>query len=368
MNEISIEWLKLLLLASIFIGAWLGINLGFYRTGNRSANRLLMGFVLCQLLPPINVYSQMAFGTVDWCWTITTNLTWLYGPFLLAFIQNLRGKALSPRTLLLHLAPFLVSLAWRFTPWGATSTLLAFPLFATLFAYLGYCSWIAIRCRHEITNAVGEHKTSHYYWILYLLGGLICLMLVDVFLISQLVWGQGVQKTYWQFWVACISLYLQGIALFSLVRPKVFFNDCLVIGQKLVATVKEPSQEYHELNHELATHLACTLEALMKKERPYRDNDLTLTKLGALLELNKHQTSELLNTHLKQSFYDYINKYRVAESMRLLQNEQSNLPVLDIAFEAGFNNKSTFYRLFKQHTGFTPTQFRKQDHSQTITA
>jgi len=102
------------------------------------------------------------------------------------------------------------------------------------------------------------------------------------------------------------------------------------------------------------------LDRTVRSKRPYADPDLTLPKLAALLPASPHHLSQLLNQRLGTSFYDYVNRLRVEDVKRCLADPRcSEHSVLDIAFECGFNSKSAFNRIFKQHTSLSPTQFRQ---------
>ena len=319
----SPEWLKILLLASITIGIWLCINLFFYRTGNKTANRLLMAFVLMQLLPPINVYSQMAFGGMDWCWLLTSNLTWLYGPFLFAFLLSFKHQYLSNIQLIWHVSPFFIVLVYRiFFPIAEKDAgLLTLLLFTHVFSYLLYSVYWLLKNKKDMVRLVNIHKTSHYYWLLYLVIGLFILMLVDVMLISRLMWFSPMKHENWQLLVASISLYLHGVALFSLFRPKVFYNDCSIGYQRAISKLNGTDKDYRELNVDLAQQLALQLDELMYREKPYLKNELSLDDLAVMLQINKHQLSELLNVHLQKNFYDYINQYRIKYAIDLLKKK-----------------------------------------------
>ena len=66
------------------------------------------------------------------------------------------------------------------------------------------------------------------------------------------------------------------------------------------------------------------------------------------------------------SFNDYINNLRVEEVIRhfhLLKQKQYSL--LGIAFDAGFNSKSTFNRAFKRVTGLSPSQYLQHNDGST---
>jgi AraC-like DNA-binding protein len=64
---------------------------------------------------------------------------------------------------------------------------------------------------------------------------------------------------------------------------------------------------------------------------------------------------------LNKTFYDLVNGYRVEEAKRLLLDPKSkNNKILAIAFDSGFNSKTTFNTVFKKFTGFTPSDFKEQ--------
>ena len=56
------------------------------------------------------------------------------------------------------------------------------------------------------------------------------------------------------------------------------------------------------------------------------------------------------------SFVEYVLAYRINEAKRLLL--ETNLSVLNIAYESGFNSLRSFNRAFKQQSGITPTEYR----------
>jgi len=100
---------------------------------------------------------------------------------------------------------------------------------------------------------------------------------------------------------------------------------------------------------------------IMETDKPYLNSDLTLRELAGKLSMSTHNLSEILNTRLNQNFYDFINRYRVEEVKRkLAEKESENFSLIAIAFDSGFNSKSTFNTIFKKYTGTTPSQYRKQ--------
>lgn len=97
---------------------------------------------------------------------------------------------------------------------------------------------------------------------------------------------------------------------------------------------------------------------LVEEEKVYTDPELTLTQLARKMNTNASLLSKVINTCFQQNFNDFINYYRVQETIRLMQSDaHRHLNLLVIAYEAGFNSKSTFNRAFKKVTGKTPGDY-----------
>jgi AraC-like DNA-binding protein len=107
---------------------------------------------------------------------------------------------------------------------------------------------------------------------------------------------------------------------------------------------------------------------VMEEKKPYRRSLLTLQELADEMAISAHNLSEVINTQAGKNFYDFVNRYRVEEVMRRLQDPRSDhLTLLAIAAESGFNSKSTFNAFFRKTTGLTPSQYRAS-HAATTSA
>jgi AraC-like DNA-binding protein len=105
--------------------------------------------------------------------------------------------------------------------------------------------------------------------------------------------------------------------------------------------------------------LKIRLLALMNEGKIHLEEDLNLPKLAQRLSISTHDLSYLLNEGFGQSFFDFINTYRVAEAKQLLLSEKhTHLNMVGIAYAAGFNSKTTFYTTFKKMTQQSPTEFQ----------
>lgn len=99
----------------------------------------------------------------------------------------------------------------------------------------------------------------------------------------------------------------------------------------------------------------------MEHKQVYRNPDLELKQLEEITGIKSYYITEVINTLLGQNFYEFVNNYRIEEVKRKLMdpaNDQKT--VLSLAFESGFNSKSSFNRIFKIHSGKSPTHYRKE--------
>lgn len=103
------------------------------------------------------------------------------------------------------------------------------------------------------------------------------------------------------------------------------------------------------------------LEALMHTERVYREEGLTIAALAAKLGTPEYRLRRAINQRLGyRNFNAFLNRYRVNEvKQALVDIDQTAVPVLTLAMNAGFQSLGPFNRAFKAETGQTPTEFRK---------
>lgn len=98
---------------------------------------------------------------------------------------------------------------------------------------------------------------------------------------------------------------------------------------------------------------------LMEEEKIYRNPELTLGSLAARLEVNRVYLSQAVNGTMGCNFSSFVNEYRIKDAIRIISDKRSDRFSIDqIACEAGFNDRKTFYRVFLKFTGLSPTELR----------
>ncbi len=104
-------------------------------------------------------------------------------------------------------------------------------------------------------------------------------------------------------------------------------------------------------------------------DRVYRDGDLTIASLARQLEAPEYRVRDLINRRLHYgNFTRFVNSYRLKDAQASLADQsQASVPILTIAFDAGFASIGPFNRAFKLQTGLTPTEYRMRALAQRRT-
>lgn len=119
----------------------------------------------------------------------------------------------------------------------------------------------------------------------------------------------------------------------------------------------EADKQYRSsVTSNLAKEVLYNLNILMERGI-YKDATLSLGKLASELDISTHHLSQIINQQTQGNYFDLINQYRIQDAQQLLINTQ--MSIIDIAYEVGYNSKSSFYTEFKRRTQMTPNQFKK---------
>jgi AraC-like DNA-binding protein/Tfp pilus assembly protein PilF len=128
-----------------------------------------------------------------------------------------------------------------------------------------------------------------------------------------------------------------------------------------LALKNRPKYEKSNLSEEEADRYLKALLAHMEKAKPYLDMELTLGGLAGKLNIPAKSLSQVINEKLGKNFCDFVSQYRLeAAKQLLLTTDEAEWSMIDIAFEAGFNSKTSFNTLFKKHFGVKPSEFRRR--------
>ncbi|MFK8162176.1 MAG: helix-turn-helix domain-containing protein, partial [Lewinella sp.] len=134
-----------------------------------------------------------------------------------------------------------------------------------------------------------------------------------------------------------------------------------VLGDASLADTTERKYKKALLSTEEIDRYKQRLTQVMEEEGPYLRPDLSLRELAGRLDLPHNYLSQLLNEGFGQNFAEYVNMYRLsAFKTKVVDPAFQHLSLLGLAFESGFNSKTSFNTFFKKATGLTPAAYRKK--------
>lgn len=158
------------------------------------------------------------------------------------------------------------------------------------------------------------------------------------------------------FYFAGLTLFIFLLGFWGYKQGKVF-NYQHVFNDNKVQDVQSTEQN---VKNRIINEKALELKELMDKNQPFLNPTLTIFELAKLSGIQPHQLSRLINREFKCSFFEYINRYRVDLCKEKLSSAgYDEYTLLAIALECGFNSKSSFNRIFKEQTGSTPGEYKK---------
>ncbi len=141
-------------------------------------------------------------------------------------------------------------------------------------------------------------------------------------------------------------------------------KDHTLAGQPSIKNKYEKSS----LQKEVADKIHHDLKQLMQTEKIFKKEELSLDQLADMLDVHPNHLSQVINTYENKSFYDYVNTLRIEEFKSLvLLPENGRYTLLSLAFECGFNSKTSFNRNFKKITNLSPSAYLKEINIQLVT-
>ena len=145
--------------------------------------------------------------------------------------------------------------------------------------------------------------------------------------------------------------------LYRVLRQPLLYDSMLSYEREKSSPVTgDPARD----NAEALALFKC-LETLIADKYLYRKPRLAVDDIARETGLQIKDISWAINLGSGQNFNEYINRLRLSEVKQQLLSPQSAGSLLDLAFAAGFNSKSTFNAVFKRETGTTPSQFIKHN-------
>ena len=115
--------------------------------------------------------------------------------------------------------------------------------------------------------------------------------------------------------------------------------------------------------------VANRIEDLSREEETFKEKlqkyieknclkDISRSDAAKEFFMNESAFSRLFKDEFGESFIDYVSHIRIEKiKQKILDNDES---ITDLYEECGYKSKSQFFRVFRQHTGMTPLEYRKR--------
>jgi AraC-like DNA-binding protein len=123
---------------------------------------------------------------------------------------------------------------------------------------------------------------------------------------------------------------------------------------------------YRLKNDEIQTPISKPTQFLhvLRYLEQYHSIELTLSLLSNKFQWSERHLQRLFQHHTGQTFNRYIQSLRIQKSCEHLRNSQLKINL--IAEEIGYKDLDSFNAVFKRIMGMTPSSYRKQMGSKTI--
>lgn len=306
----------------------------FLITGRTIEFHSLLGVRFIQFLTPIFFYFSILFYTNPSFRFKISDLKFLVFPAV--FMICLVGIALGIGTFL-----------------GSLSVILI--LIQALF-YTGL-SYITIR-RHQrkIQQFSSNTEGIDLNWLEYII---LVLFMVNIIYVIYNLFYDPKSLNFFINTVFLLVIYLVGY--YSLKQKEIYPLEEKQREELISIDEDKDSEEVKRklISDEELFKIKTALENLMDAQKPYLDSELNLIRLAEMLSVSTHHLSYVINTGFGKNFFQYVNEFRVDHAKKLLKESNSKLSILGIAYESGFNSKTSFNTTFKKLTGQTPSEFRK---------
>lgn len=335
-------------LVAIIIGINFSLLLWFSKRTNQSANRFLSFALIVSdlwIARILGIDIGLAAIIPVWAW-VPFRFSLALGPLIYFYVLKITRPEFKLRFKdLLHFGPLLLELGAQLAS-EQLNPVLSVLAFISVTSYLYFSRRLIARFYQGLEfNEMSDRSRYQLRWLHRLLTvlGLLWLLWIP-FTAVHYHYQPGI-SVYFPLYLLLIGAII-WIAVVAHLRPEAAIKAQVPVSRSVPADLKQKR---------------IWLKRVLKENRYYLEPELSLSSLADELGLTTHELSRIINTAFKKSFNDFINEYRVAEVAQKMQDPAyDHLTLMGIAYDCGFNSQSTFHRAFKELTGKTPAEYKKE--------
>lgn len=357
----------------VFLFVFFSFFLFTYRKGNRKSKNLLALFFMTLGLSVAEVFlvSNGTYDAFPQFAFILNHLIFLYGPLLWLLTKSLTIADFSLKKIdFLHFIPFtLAALSSIFTfhirdiefkktflerandSDTITNILISGFVLLSICLYL-YFSFKAIKAyRLKIRQKVSNVDRINLGWLLHVLTGFAGILVFSILLQSiSIIFGES------DLLYVFLLILLFGMLIFIMSSIVKGLKNDVLFTEEIDERLEKTTAKSEEFDSEQLQRL----RNFMIKEQSFLDSKLSLKSLADQFSMSSRELSKLINNGTKQSFFDFVNSYRIKYAQQQMLNPtDEKITILEIMYASGFNSKSSFNTAFKKHTKMTPSEWKK---------
>jgi len=222
-------------------------------------------------------------------------------------------------------------------------------------AYIIWSIFLLRKHRKNILQRFSEIENVNLKWLQFLIYGL------------AIVWSVVIFTQNDEYIYAAVVVFVILTGFFGIQQIDIFKNRNTLADQEPDPAPENESKSDQTkyassgLTEDRSQALYEQLKTLLEQEQVYKQQELSVGELAEKLDTHPNYLSQVINEKTGKSFYDLINTYRIEDFKKVVLDPKSKkFTMLSLAYECGFNSKSSFNRYFKKATGLTPTQYIKE--------
>jgi AraC-like DNA-binding protein len=364
------KWFEYLLFSGVVQGIFLSIVLSRVSRSNKEANRVLSVLLL---LVSVILFSRIGLPKINYkisshLWGYPDSLAFLFGPLYYLYFKRLLFAEKVKKHFFLHYIPALIHFLWvssrnlRLSSEEIITLIQSgklFPIwvlvtFSLTFSYLIY--WIfsvSLIFRFKKYEVNVNSSRVPFVFSLVILAGILAGILTWFFWVIHFLFGIK------------ILVFTDSDAGWIIIPLLTYFIGYHAIVQSQVFKLSPGGQKGLPRVNDATSHkILNDLKKIMQEEKPYLKPELTLSQLASMIQTSSNNLSWIINTNYKCNFYDYINQYRVSAFIEKLRQGEHKLQTLEgIAYDSGFNSKTTFNKVFTKIMNDSPGNYVKHLNS-----
>ncbi|MBW6501500.1 MAG: helix-turn-helix domain-containing protein [Bacteroidales bacterium] len=319
------------------------------------------------------------FNRRPWLINLYIALLMLNGPFLYEYAKSLINPGYHLEiSIVRHFLPFILFIVFLLFLFptedflkylmnesekaeaGFSLLYLILPAFVAVSVPVYIFKSVTLLARHSkvVTDNFSSAEKRNLIWLrnLIVILGIVWILLVTIFFIHHILLLFSDEFCINGLFLT-LSVFIILTGYYGLNQPAIFTSEIILADSTRIE--KKQSYSGTPIKEEDLRKYLGDLDDYMATKKPYLDNQLTLYQLAGASGIPPHVLSRIINEHHGKNFFDFINNYRVEEfKKRLSDTESGKYTLLAIAFDCGFNSKSSFNRFFRKNTGKSPSEYK----------